>query len=125
MSQFWHERAGCRRTDSFVRPTSLNYIHTMIIERLSAYRTTQKPSQWTKATVPGAIFGRRIRYLVAWLGVILAQMGRMRQCFCLPKLGNSLSLQKRGRSRLWNLRRQATMVEEKYWQQKPREMVNI
>ena len=41
-----------------VRPISLNYICTMIIERLSTYGTPQEPSQWTKTTIAGATFGR-------------------------------------------------------------------
>ena len=43
---------------SIARLTSLKYIHAMIIERLSTYGTPQDPSQWTKTTVAGAMFGR-------------------------------------------------------------------
>ena len=44
--------------DSIARVTSLNYIHAMIIERLSTHEAPQEPSQWTKLTLAGTNFGR-------------------------------------------------------------------
>ena len=54
---FWHAKAGCRPADSILRPTRFNYSHSMIIERLRTYGTALKPSQRTKITESGAIFG--------------------------------------------------------------------
>ena len=47
--RFWYKRAGCRPTDSSVRPARLNDIHSIVTERLSTYGTLQEPSQWTNA----------------------------------------------------------------------------
>ena len=44
--------------DSTVRLTSLEYIHTMIIERLSTHGIPHKPSQLTKTTIAEATIGR-------------------------------------------------------------------
>ena len=47
---------------SIARVTSLKYIHTLIIERLSTHETPQEPSQWTKLTIAGATIGRLLPF---------------------------------------------------------------
>ena len=42
--------------DSILRPTRLNYTHTLTIETLSTHETPQEPSQWTKTAIAGATF---------------------------------------------------------------------
>ena len=83
--RFWHERVGYRPADSIVGPTSLNHTRIMIIERLSTCGTSQEPSQWTKTITAGVIVGRCFRCLMAQFGAILARIGKIRWCFCLPK----------------------------------------
>ena len=58
MGRFWRESAGRRPPDSILRPTSLKYVHAMIIERLSTNETPQETSQWTKLMIAGTNFGR-------------------------------------------------------------------
>ena len=65
---FWHERVECRPTDSTVRPKSLNHIHTLIIETLSTYETSQEPPQWTKLMIVGTNFGRYFSFCSGSVG---------------------------------------------------------
>ena len=46
-----HERTGCKPMDSTMGPASFNYIHSVIIKRLSTYGTSQYPSQLTNTIV--------------------------------------------------------------------------
>ena len=48
--------------DSILRPTRLNYTHTLTIETLSTHGTTQEPSQWTKTAIAGATFIRCVSF---------------------------------------------------------------
>ena len=48
--------------DSILRPTRLNYTHTLTIETLSIHGTTQEPSQWTKTAITGATFIRCVAF---------------------------------------------------------------
>ena len=53
----------------------------MRIKRKKTNETPQGPSQFTKTTVTGPIFGRFFGGLVENFGM----MGKMWQCHCLPK----------------------------------------
>ena len=48
--------------DSILRPTRLNYTHTLTIEMVSTYGTPQAPSQWTKTAIAGATFIRCVSF---------------------------------------------------------------
>ena len=48
--------------DSILRPTRLNYTHTLTIATLSTHGTPQEPSQWTKTAIAGAIFIRCVLF---------------------------------------------------------------
>ena len=48
--------------DSIIRPTRLNYTHTLTIETLSTHRTPQYPSQSTKTAIAGAAFIRCVSF---------------------------------------------------------------
>ena len=48
--------------DSILRPTGLNYSHTLTIETLSTHGTPQEPSQWTNTAIAGAIFIRCVLF---------------------------------------------------------------
>ena len=62
--------------DSIVRPTSLNYTHTLTIETLSTHGTPQEPSQWTKPAIAGATF---IRCVAFSSGLVRSYFGMNRQ----------------------------------------------
>ena len=57
MDRFGPKWAGCRSADRILRATSLSWIHTMTMEWLSTYETTQSPSEWTKTAAIGTILG--------------------------------------------------------------------
>ena len=48
--------------DSILRPTRLNYTHTLTIETLSTHGTPQEPSQLTKTAIAGAVFIRCVSF---------------------------------------------------------------
>ena len=48
--------------DSILRPTRLNYTHTLTIETLNTHGTPQEPSQGTKTAIAGATFIRRVSF---------------------------------------------------------------
>ena len=54
---FGHEKVGCRYMGTILRPTSLNYAHSMIIGRLIIYTIPLEPSHRAKTMVAGAYFG--------------------------------------------------------------------
>ena len=53
---FWHKKVRFRPRDSSLRLTSLNYVHIMIIGRLTSYTIPLEPSNRAKTMVAGAYF---------------------------------------------------------------------
>ena len=51
---FWRQKVGCTLMDTVIRPARLNYVHSMIVEKLKTCTTTFKPSNRIKAMVPAA-----------------------------------------------------------------------
>ena len=54
---FWQQKVGYRPMDSILRPTSLNYVHVVIIGRLTIYTIPLESSNRAKTMVAGAYFG--------------------------------------------------------------------
>ena len=55
---FWHKKVGYRPMDSILRPTSLSYVHAVIIGRVKICTIPLDPSHRAKAMVAGAYFGK-------------------------------------------------------------------
>ena len=70
-----------RPVDSIARPTSLGRIQTVTMEGLNTYGTPWEPSEWTKTSTAGAIFGRFYGQFETIFRAFLAQRGVMWRVF--------------------------------------------
>ena len=55
-NMFWRKKAGCRRTESILRPPWLNYVHAMVTGRLRIYVIPLASLHRAKTMVTGAYF---------------------------------------------------------------------
>ena len=72
-----NNKAEFRRTNTILRPTSLNYAYLMVIERLMTYITSFMSSYRVKTMVLGLVWADNIVDLVSLWGAILSSTGKI------------------------------------------------
>ena len=77
---FCHKKVGYKCMDMILRPASLNYVYTMIIEKLSMYAMPLESSCKTKPLYAGPLLADMMANLMCLRGANVGINGQMQLC---------------------------------------------